>query len=89
MHSVFEVGLRRRWCLSDPVKLAERPVIRKNETRIQFLHQDALEQLILCPPPPDAFGSIEPIIYLTAAITGLRQRELLGLRSARRGRYGP
>ncbi|MHB1469043.1 MAG: site-specific integrase, partial [Solirubrobacteraceae bacterium] len=62
------------------MKLAERPVIRRNETRIQFLHQEELEQLLLCPPPQDAFGSIEPIIFLTAAMTGLRQGELLALR---------
>jgi len=30
--------------------------------------------------PSDAFGGIEPVLYLTAAMTGLRQGELLGLR---------
>lgn len=80
MHSVFEVGMRRRWCVGNPVKLAERPVIRKSETGIQFLDQDSLDQLIAGRYPDDVFGQIEPIIYLTAAMTGLRQGELLGLR---------
>lgn len=73
MHSVFEIGLRRRWCVSNPVKLAERPVIRTNETRIQFLDQEELERLLSTSFPEDAFASIEPALYLTAAMTGLRQ----------------
>src|ERR1700722_10238595 len=30
MHSVFELGIRRCWCKTNPVKLADRPTIRKN-----------------------------------------------------------
>jgi integrase len=80
MHSVFEVGLRKGWCQSNPVKLADRPVIRTTETRIKFLDQDELEKLLAVPYPDDAFGHLEPTLYLTAAMTGLRQGELLGLR---------
>lgn len=80
MHSVFEVGLRKGWCARNPVKLADRPTVKKTETRIQFLEQDELEKLLAAPYPDDAFGSIEPVLYLTAAMTGLRQGELLGLR---------
>jgi integrase len=80
MHSVFEVGLRNGWCQSNPVKLADRPVIRTTETRIKFLDQDELEKLLAIPYPDDAFGRLEPTLYLTAAMTGLRQGELLGLR---------
>lgn len=54
MHSVFEIGLRRHWCVSNPVKLAERPVIRSNETRIHFLDQQELERLLDAPYPNDA-----------------------------------
>ncbi len=80
MHSVFEVGLRKGWCESNPVKLADRPVIKKTETRIQFLEQPEVEALLAAPYPEDAFGHVEPTLYLTAAMTGLRQGELLGLR---------
>jgi integrase len=80
MHSVFELGERMGWCQRNPVKLADRPVIKSTETRIKFLEQTELEQLLAAPYPPDAFGSIEPTLYLTAAMTGLRQGELLGLR---------
>jgi integrase len=80
MHSVFEIGLRLGWCQSNPVKLADRPVIKSTETRIKFLDQPELEQLLAFAYPDDPFGRIEPTLYLTAAMTGLRQGELLGLR---------
>jgi integrase len=80
LHSIFELGERRGWCTHNPVKLADRPTIKKSETRIQFLDQAELEQLLATPYPADAFGAIEPTLYLTAAMTGLRQGELLGLR---------
>lgn len=80
IHSVFEAGLRKGWCQTNPVKLADRPVIRTTETRIKYLDQDELEMLLAVPYPDDAFGRIEPTLYLTAAMTGLRQGELLGLR---------
>ena len=59
IHSVFELGLRRKWCQSNPVKLAERPVIRTTETRIKFLDQPELEKLLAVTYPKDAFGDIE------------------------------
>jgi integrase len=80
IHSVFELALRKNWCHMNPVKLADRPTIRKTETRIRFLDQDELEKLLSAKYPDDSFGRIEPTLYLTAAMTGLRQGELLGLR---------
>ncbi len=80
MHSIFDLGLRKGWCSSNPVKIADRPTLKKTETRIQFLEQSELEQLLATSYPDDAFGRIEPTLYLTAAMTGLRQGELLGLR---------
>jgi integrase len=80
MHSIFDLGLRKGWCETNPVKLADRPTVKKTETRIQFLDQEELEQLLAAPYSDDAFGRIEPTLYLTAAMTGLRQGELLGLR---------
>ncbi len=80
MHSAFDLGVRKGWCQTNPVKLADRPTLKKTETRIQFLDQPELEQLLAAPFPDDAFGRVEPALYLTAAMTGLRQGELLGLR---------
>jgi integrase len=79
-HAIFELGLRKGWCNRNPVKMADRPVIRTTETRIRFLDQRELEQLLASEFPPDPFGMVERILYLTAAMTGLRQGELLGLR---------
>lgn len=62
--------MRKRWCQTNPVKVADRPVIKKTETRIQFLEQAEVEQLLAAPYPDDAFGRIEPTLYLTAAMTG-------------------
>ena len=73
MHSIFDLGLRKGWCQVNPVTQADRPTIRKTETRIQFLDQAELEQLLAGPYPDDTFGRIEPPLYLTAAMTGLRQ----------------
>jgi integrase len=80
MHSVFDIGMRLGWCQGNPVKLADRPVIKTTETRIKFLDQPELEKLLGLPYPQDAFGQIEPTLYLTAAMTGLRQGEMIGLR---------
>ncbi len=80
MHSIFDLGLRKGWCQTNPVELADRPTVKKTETRIQFLDQPELEQLLATSYPDDAFGRLEPTLYLTAAMTGLRQGELLGLR---------
>ncbi len=80
MHSIFDLGLRKGWCQINPVKQADRPTVKRTETRIQFLDQEELDKLLSATYPDDAFGMIEPTLYLTAAMTGLRQGELLGLR---------
>lgn len=80
MHSLFEIGQRLGWCTGNPVKLADRPIIKQTETRIKFLDQAELELLLAAPYPEDAWGALEPTLYLTAAMTGLRQGELIGLR---------
>ncbi|HMD55898.1 MAG TPA: site-specific integrase [Solirubrobacteraceae bacterium] len=80
MHSIFDIGMRLGWCASNPVTLADRPVIKTTETRIKFLGQPELEKLLALPYPDDSWGRVEPTLYLTAAMTGLRQGELAGLR---------
>ena len=68
------------WCQTQSGQARGPPVIKKTETRIKFLDQPELEKLLALPYPDDAFGRIEPTLYLTAAMTGLRQGELIGLR---------
>jgi integrase len=83
IHAIFELGMRQEWCLSNPVKLAERPTDNGSadaETDIRFLDLTELEQLVGASYPSDAWGSVEPTLYLAAAMTGMRQGELLALR---------
>lgn len=49
-------------------------------TSIKFLDQNELEKLVAVEWPDDAFGRVEPTLYLVAAMTGLRQGELIGVR---------
>ena len=60
MHSLFEIGQRLGWCVGNPVKLADRPVIKQTETRIKFLEQAELEKLLGGPYPDDAWGRSSP-----------------------------
>jgi len=80
LHSIFVLGQRRKWCVANPVKLTEGPKVRRNKMRIRFLTQEELEALARVDYPEDALGSIEPSLYLVAAMTGLRQNELIALR---------
>jgi hypothetical protein len=50
-------------------------MLKKTEPRIQLLDQPAPEQLLTATYPDDALGRIEPMLYLTAAMTVLRQGE--------------
>jgi integrase len=79
LHSIFALGQRRKWCVQNPVKLAEGPKVRRNKTRIRFLTQEEIEALLRVDYPDDAFGTIEPTLYLVAAMTGLRHNELIAL----------
>ena len=76
--SIFELAIKRGWATENPVKRAEKPEITPcNE--IRFLTLEELEALLRA-VPDDTLGSIEGTLYLTAAMTGLRQGELFALR---------
>jgi integrase len=81
MHSIFAYGEhpRRGWCSGNPVKLAEgKPEVETSED-IRYLNQEEVEALVAS-VAPDELGATERVAYLTAAMTGLRQGELLALR---------
>ncbi|HWC85059.1 MAG TPA: hypothetical protein VG388_00875, partial [Solirubrobacteraceae bacterium] len=44
------------------VELADRPMLKKTEPRIQLLDQPAPEQLLTATYPDDALGRIEPML---------------------------
>jgi integrase len=78
LHSVFEHGRKKGWATLNPCKLIEYPE-SDDEAEIRFLTDPELERL-LAAVPADDLGMVERPMYLMAAMTGLRQGELLALR---------
>ena len=83
LHSIFEsrdaagvVRLKPGEARRPP----DRQRLRQGRDRHPLPGPGRLEKLISAPYPDDAWGSIEPTLYLTAAMSGLRQGELIALR---------
>jgi site-specific recombinase XerD len=80
LHGILAFAIRRAWATTNPVALVERPrAHRSAHRRVRFLQPEELEA-VLRAVPADALGALERPLYLTAAMTGLRQGELLALR---------
>ena len=79
LHSVFELAVKRGWIRANPCKQVDLPEVQPS-TDIRFLTQRELVAVIEHGVPDDAWGRIERPLYLMAAMTGLRQGELLALR---------
>jgi integrase len=78
LHSIFELAIGKGWSRENPVKRAAKPE-GTGSPEIRFLTVEEVEALLVA-VPDDVLGSIEATLYLTAAMTGLRQGELIGLR---------
>lgn len=74
----FAMGPRRQWATSNPCRGVELPKI-PDATEIRFLELDEVEALVSS-AQPGAYAAIDRALYRTAAMTGLRQGELLALR---------
>jgi integrase len=79
LHSVFQLAIRRRWVHENPCRYVERPAAEPSGD-IRFLTHEDLAALLESGVPDDGWGALEGPLYLMAAMTGLRQGELLGLR---------
>ena len=79
LHSIFSFAERRGLAEVNPVKLVDKPERQAADPDIRFLDETEFEAL-LCAVRDDAKGPTERCLFLTAAMTGLRQGELLGLR---------
>jgi len=80
LHGIFSFAIKRGWAQSNPVAHVDRP--KKNRSphqRVRFLQSSELDELIDA-VPEDTLGAIERTLYLAAALTGLRQGELLALK---------
>ncbi len=80
LSQVFNHARRQRWCQENPCWGVRRPQIRPNED-IHFLGKEELEAVIgAIDVTRKPFGAVDRAIVLTAAMTGMRQGELLALR---------
>jgi integrase len=79
LHSVFEYARREGWVAANPCSLADKPRASDGDPDIRFLEQEEIEALLRAVPEDD-LGRVERRMYLTAAMTGMRQGELLALR---------
>jgi integrase len=74
----FAAEPRRGWATSNPCRGAELPAIPECK-EIRFLELDEVDALVSA-AQPGAYEAIDRALYLTAAMTGLRQGELIALR---------
>ena len=103
LHSIFELARREGWVVANPCSLVDKPQAPPTDADIRFLEPEEIEALLRAVPDDDR-GRVERPMYLAAAMTGMRQGELLALRwrdidwSARRvrvrrsyerGEFGP
>ena len=79
LHSIFELARREGWVLANPCTLVDKPQAPPADPDIHFLEPEEIEALVRAVPDDD-LGRVEGPMYLMAAMTGMRQGELLGLR---------
>jgi integrase len=79
LSSMFRFAVKRGFVRINPVDAAERPRQQRTEADIRYLSIEELEA-VLRATPDDALGRMERVLYLTAAMTGLRRGELVALR---------
>jgi integrase len=79
LHSVCDLAIRRRWRSTNPCRFVDAPAAQ-HDPDIRYLTRPELEQLLAGVIADDEWGRLERVLYLVAAMTGLRQGELIGLR---------
>ena len=78
LHGVFAHAVKRGWATRNPVEAVERPRTHVDPD-IRYLELAELEAVIRA-VPDDVLGPLDAVLYLTAAMTGLRMGELAALR---------
>lgn len=79
LHGVFAHALKRGWVTANPVAAVDRPRAPAADPDIRYLELDEVEALLRA-VPDDYLGPTEHALYLVAAMSGLRQGELIALR---------
>jgi integrase len=81
LHGIFDYGQRNGWCARNPCELVDKPRLERNAD-IRYLDQQEVDALVRAVPLDTPYGPSDRALFLTAAMTGLRQGELLALRWA-------
>jgi integrase len=79
LHGLMKWSVKRGWARTNPVAAVDRPPSPATDPDIRFLTLEELEGVIR-EVPDDVLGPADRTLYLTAAMTGLRQGELVALR---------
>ncbi len=79
LHGLYRYAVGRQWAARNPVAGIEHPRRASVETTVRALSVAELETLLHA-VPSDALGDTDRVLYVTAAMTGLRKGELQGLR---------
>jgi integrase len=79
LHTLFKFAVRRQWAPRNPVDFVDRPPSPPSDPDIRFLDREELEALLRA-VDTDLLGPTDHALWLTAAMTGLRQGELAALR---------
>jgi integrase len=79
LHSIFAHAEKRGWARGNPVKHVDKPRAPDTDADVRYLDEAELEALLRA-VPDDPLGGVDRVLYLVAAMTGLRQGELLALR---------
>ena len=78
LSALFNFAERKGWASSNPARLVDLPAAERNED-IHFLEPDEVQALANA-TVAGPYQAIDRALYLTAAMTGLRQGELIALR---------
>jgi len=88
-HGIFAFALKQGWCTSNPVAATDRPQAERTDPDIRFLGLAELEALLRAAEDRialdgetgvDVRAPTDYALYLTAAMTGMREGELIALR---------
>lgn len=80
LSQIFTFAIKKGWCTENPCKSVKAQRLQRSK-EIRFLSQGELSALLRAVNPETRpFGVTDRVLYLTAAMSGLRQGELLALR---------
>ena len=79
LSAMYRYAVKRGLARVNPVELADRPRQTKVDADIRYLSVEELEALLRA-VPADELGRMERVLYLTAAMTGMRRGECVALR---------